>query len=217
MSTDPDVNDPHAGQPVVAAGLPLGEGTGVVILIHGRGAGPRNILDLLPRLDRPSLTYLAPGAAGGTWYPLSFLADIPRNEPFLSSALGAIGHLVDDVVARGVARERMCIAGFSQGACLTSEFVARHPARYGGVIAFTGGLIGPPGTPRAYPGMFDGTPIFLGCSDVDAHVPLERVEETASVFRTMGASVDLRVYPRMGHLVNDDEIMAAREILDRIR
>jgi len=211
------VNDPHANQSVVAAGAPLGQGDGVVVLVHGRGAGPRNILDLLPRIDRPSFTYLAPGAAGGTWYPLSFLADIPRNEPFLSSALRALEQLVNEIVARDVTRERICIAGFSQGACLTSEFVARHPARYGGVIAFTGGLIGPPGTPRHYPGSFDGTPIFLGCSDVDAHVPLERVEETASVFRSMGASVDLRVYPGMGHLVNDDEVDAARDILDRIR
>lgn len=210
------MNDPHAGQPVVAAGAPFGEGAGVVIMIHGRGAGPRNILDLLPRFDRPTFTYLAPAAAGGTWYPLSFLADIPRNEPFLSSALRAIERLVDDVVARGVAHERICLVGFSQGACLTSEFVARHPARYGGVIAFTGGLVGPPGTPREYPGSLDGTPIFLGCSDVDAHVPLERVEETAGVFSAMGARVDLRVYPGMGHLVNDDEIDAARGILDQI-
>jgi predicted esterase len=207
---------PHAGQPLVAAGTPLGSGRGVVIMAHGRGAGPKNILDLVPRLDRPALTYLAPAAAGNTWYPFSFMADIGKNEPGLSSAMSVLAALVEDVVAKGVPREKIAILGFSQGACLTAEFAVRHPARYGGIIAFTGGLIGPPGAIWNERGSFDGTPVFLGCSDVDAHVPQSRVDESAEVFARMGASVDKRIYPGMAHIVNNDEIEAARAILDRI-
>lgn len=208
--------EPHAGQPVVAAGAPLGRGTGVVIMVHGRGAAPANILDLVPRLGRDDFTYLAPAAAGRTWYPHSFMAEIAQNEPGLSSALHVLAALVDDVVRQGTPRARIVLLGFSQGACLTSEFAARHAARFGGVIVFTGGLIGPPGTPRDYAGSFDGTPIFLGCSDVDHHVPKARVDETAAVFTRMGAHVTERIYPGMGHVVNDDEIEGARGVLGSI-
>ena len=208
--------DPHAGLPVVQAGAPLGEGRGAVIMVHGRGAGPANILDLVPRLDHPDFTYLAPTAAGRTWYPHSFMAERAANEPWLSSALRAVGRVVTDVAERGVPAERIVLLGFSQGACLTSEFAAAHAARYGGVIVFSGGLIGPPGTAWTYPGAFAGTPVFLGVSDVDSHVPKDRVEETAAVFTRMGASVDLRIYPGMGHVVQDDEISAARALLDRV-
>jgi predicted esterase len=207
--------DPHGSQPVMQAGATLGTGP-VVIMSHGRGAGPKNILDLMPRLERPGVTCLAPAAAGNTWYPYSFMADIEKNEPGLSSALAVLARLVDETIARGVPAERIVLLGFSQGACLTCEFAARHARRYGGVIAFTGGLIGPEGTPREYTGTFDGTPIFLGCSDVDAHVPKARVDETASVFTRMGARVDERIYPGMGHVVSDDEIAAARAILDGV-
>jgi phospholipase/carboxylesterase len=199
-----------------SAGPPLGRGTGVVVMIHGRGAGPQNILTLVPQLDRPDFTYLAPAAADRTWYPFSFMADIRKNEPSLSSALGMLKDLVDDVVVKGTPRERIVVLGFSQGACLATEFAVRHAARYGGVIAFTGGLIGPPGTTWNYPGSFEGTPVFLGGSDVDDHVPLTRVEETADVFRRMGASVTQRIYPGMGHIVNDDEIACARAVLDSV-
>jgi predicted esterase len=208
--------DPHAGQPVASAGPSTGQGTGVVILAHGRNAAPANILELASRLDRPSWTYLAPAAAGRTWYPLSFMAPIPDNEPYLSSALASIGRVVDAAVAAGVAPSRIVLAGFSQGACLTCEFAMRVPLRYGGVIAFTGGAIGPPGTTWPARGDFEGTPVFLGCSDVDAHVPLARVDETAARLTALGASVDKRIYPGMGHLVNDDEIAAARAMLDRV-
>jgi predicted esterase len=208
---------PHAGQPVVTAGVPLGEGKTAVIAVHGRGAGPANILDLVPRIGRPDLTWLAPAAADRTWYPYSFMAERERNEPGLSSALHVLTTLVDDVLARGVPRHRIVLLGFSQGACLTCEFAYRNPARYGGVIVFTGGLIGPAGTTWDLPGSFAGTPIFVGSSDVDSHVPKTRVDETAAVFERMGAAVDKRIYPGMGHVVNDDEIEAARTVLSSIR
>lgn len=207
---------PHAGEPLASAGAPLGESSGVVIMVHGRNAGPSNILDLAPRLGRPDLAYLAPAAAGRTWYPLSFMAEKEKNEPGLSSGLGVLGKLVDDVVARGIPRDKIILLGFSQGACLTAEFTVEHAARYGGVILYSGGLVGPPGTTWEYPGSFDGTPIFLGCSDVDAHVPKTRVDESAAVFTRMGATVTERIYPGMGHLVNDDEIAFTRGVLDAI-
>ena len=204
----------HAGQRVVGAGAPLGQSGAVVVLLHGRGASPEDILGLAAELDRPSLTYLAPAAAGGTWYPLSFLSETASNEPNLSSALDVIGRLVQDLVGRGVPAERIVLGGFSQGACLASEFAVRHARRYGGVLVFSGGLIGPPGTTWDYPGSFSGTPVFLGCSDVDAHIPKARVDETADVFSRMGAQVTKRIYPGMGHLIVADELAAARAILD---
>ena len=207
---------PHAGEPLASAGAPLGESPGVVIMVHGRNAGPSNILDLVPRLGRPDLSYLAPAAAGRTWYPLSFMAEKEKNEPGLSSGLWVLGKLVEDVVARGIGRERILLLGFSQGACLTAEFVVEHAARYGGVILYSGGVIGPPGTTWEYPGSFDGTPIFLGCSDADAHVPKTRVDESAAVFMRMGATVTERIYPGMGHLVNEDEIAFTRKVMDAI-
>jgi predicted esterase len=207
---------PHEGQPVLEAGRPLGQAPAVVIMVHGRGAGPENILDLVPVIARPNVTYLAPAAAGRTWYPYSFMADIASNEPGLSSALSALASLVARVEAAGVPRSRIVLLGFSQGACLTSEFAARHASRYGGVLVFTGGLIGPPGTRWDFEGTFDGTPVFLGCSDRDAHVPEPRVRETAAVFTRMGADVTTRIYPGMGHLVNDDEIVMAQRLLDEV-
>ncbi len=207
---------PHAGQPIVAAGAPLGEGRAVMIMIHGRNAAPRNILDLVPRLDRPGVTYLAPAAASNTWYPYSFMAEREKNEPHLSSALAALDRLVNQVAARGIAGTHIVLLGFSQGACLTAEFALRHPARYGGIIIYSGGLIGPPGTTWSQPGSFGGTPVFLGCSDVDAHVPKARVDESADVFARMGAEVTKRIYPGMGHLVNDDEIACAQAVMDNL-
>ena len=207
--------EPHGNQPLVRAGEPLGAAP-VLLMVHGRGAGPKNILDLVPRLARPGFTCLAPAAAGNTWYPYSFMADIEKNEPGLSSALDTLSRIIADVTAAGVAPDRIVLLGFSQGACLTSEFVARNATRFGGVIVFNGGLIGPEGTPRDYTGSFDGTPIFLGCSDVDHHVPKTRVDETADVFTRMGAQVDERIYPGMAHIVNDDEIEAAQKILDGV-
>ena len=204
---------PHAGQHVAIVGVPIEQSQAAVIAVHGRNAGPENILDLVPRLDRFDFTYVAPAAAGRTWYPLSFLAETSRNEPGLSSGLQVLDHLVEDVVSYGIAKERIVLLGFSQGACLAAEFAARHAARYGGLLIFSGGLIGPPGTIRDYPGSFAGTPVFLGCSDIDAHIPKQRVEESAAVFSRMGADVTARLYAGMGHLINDDEIAFARALL----
>jgi phospholipase/carboxylesterase len=207
---------PHAGQPVVQAGTPLGESHCAMVMVHGRNAGPRNILDLGPVLDRPGFTYLAPAAAGSTWYPYSFMADPESNEPWLSSALAVLRELVEEVVSRGVRREHLILLGFSQGACLAGEFAVRHPDRYGGVVLYSGGLIGPPETTWNHPGSFAGTPVFLGCSDVDAHVPKTRVDESAAVFEEMGATVTKRIYPGMGHLVNEDEIAFTQGLMDAV-
>jgi predicted esterase len=205
--------DPHAGQPVLAAGVPLASARAAAILVHGRNAAPRNILELATPLAHPGVAFLAPAAAGHTWYPLSFLAAREQNEPGLSSALRVLRQHVDDIEARGIPRSRIVLLGFSQGACLAAEFALRHPGRYGGVVVFSGGLIGPPGTTWNESGDFAGTPAFFGCSDVDAHVPRWRVDESAAVFTRMGAATDLRIYPGMAHLVNDDEIAAARAVI----
>lgn len=206
--------NPHHGQRVVSAGAPIERARGVVILAHGRNAGPENILDLAPRVNVPDLAYLAPAAANRTWYPYSFMAARENNEPYLSSALARFEEVVVDLLARGIDERRVYLAGFSQGACLTSEFAMRHPRRYGGVIAFTGGLLGSPGTAwDEVEGAFDGMPAFFGSSDVDAHVPADRVTQTADVYARMGAAVTIKIYPSMGHLVNDDEIAEARRIL----
>jgi predicted esterase len=198
------------------AGKPLGESPVVVIMVHGRGAGPENILDLVPQLARPDVTYLAPAAANRTWYPYSFMADLTRNEPYLSSALSVLRGLVGQVEQAGIRRDRIVILGFSQGACLSTEFAIRHASRLGGVVAFSGGAIGPPGTEWTAEGSFNGTPMFFGCSDVDAHVPAARVRESAALCARMGAEVTTRIYPGMGHLVNDDEIAWAQDLLGRV-
>jgi len=205
--------DPHAGQPVLRAGSPLADARLVAIMIHGRGASAENILQLAREFHASDIAYLAPQAAGSTWYPYSFLSPIEQNEPGISSGLRVIESLIDDVTRQGSQPERIVLMGFSQGACLSLEFAARHPRQYAAIVGFSGGVIGPPGTPRDYAGTFDRTPVFLGCSDVDPHIPLERVHETAAVFRRMGASVDERIYPGMGHTVANDELEAVDALL----
>ena len=185
-------------------------------MVHGRGAGPRNILDLAPFIGQPGVTYLAPAASGGTWYPKSFLAPTDENEPGISSGIGVVHGLIDEVVGAGIPAERIMLLGFSQGACLTCTAAQRRPDRYGGVVAFSGGLIGPPGTVWEERGSFQETPVFFGCSDIDAHVPETRVRESAAVFERMGAAVTTRIYPGMGHLVNDDEAAFARDLLAQL-
>jgi len=207
---------PHEGQPVLSAGAPLGQAPAAVVMVHGRGAGPANILDLVPALARPRLSYLAPAAANHTWYPYGFMTDIASNEPGVSSAIGVLASLVERIESAGVPRSRIVLLGFSQGACLSAEFAIRHASRLGGVVIFSGGAIGPPGTRWDYPGRFDGTPVFLGCSDRDPHIPAARVTETAEIFTRMGADVTTRIYPGMGHLVNDDEIAFAQGMLDAV-
>jgi predicted esterase len=208
--------DPHAQQPVKTAGPPPERADATLVLLHGRGADAESMLSLYNELDLPTIAAIAPQAAGYTWYPHSFLAPVDANEPFLSSALNRVDTIVADLINRGVRSEAIALLGFSQGACLTCEFVARHPRRYGAVIAFTGGLIGPAGTPRDYQGSLDGTPIFLGTSDPDPHVPFARVQETAGVFESMGAKVDLRRYVGMGHTINAEEFAAGKSLLERI-
>lgn len=175
------MEDPHRNQPVVAKGRPLASAKAAVILVHGRGASAEDILSLADELDQPELAYLAPQAAGHTWYPYSFLAPIAQNQPWLNSALGLLGRVVERAVEAGIPRHRVALLGFSQGACLAAEFVARNAIKYGALVAFTGGLIGPPGTTFDYSGELSGTPCFLGAGDPDPHVPWERVKQSASV------------------------------------
>ena len=210
------MNGPHQGQQVATAGAPLERAKGAVVMVHGRGATAENILTLAQPLDRPEFAYLAPQASGNTWYPNSFMAPIASNEPGITSGMQAIADVLARVEAAGIPAERTVLLGFSQGACLSSEFAARHARRYGGVCALSGGLIGPDGTPRDYAGSLDGTPIFMGCSDVDFHIPAERVEFSAQVLRDLGADVTLRLYRGMGHTVNEDEIAHVQAILDRV-
>lgn len=207
----------HRGGRVLAAGEPLDRARGAVILVHGRGASAESIMTLAPELDAAGMAYLAPQANSGSWYPFSFMAPMAQNEPFLTSALGALEDLVAHVEAAGIPAERIVLVGFSQGACLSSEFVARNARRYGGLVAFSGGLIGPAGTPRDYAGSLAGTPVFLGCSDVDSHIPKERVLESEEVLRRIGGAVTAKLYPGMGHTVNADEIAHAQAILEGVR
>jgi predicted esterase len=206
---------PHAGQPVLHAGVPLETARGAMLLVHGRGASAADIMTVGQELMHPNFAYLAPEAAGNAWYPNAFTAPIERNEPYFSSAIS----LLEDVLARiteHVPHERVILLGFSQGACLTLEFSARHARRYGGVVAFSGGLIGPDGTPRDYPGSFQGTPVFIGCSDVDPHIPKGRVLESGEVLKRLGAAVTVKLYPNMAHTVNADEIHSAAQIIEAV-
>ncbi|MEI9975564.1 MAG: dienelactone hydrolase family protein [Ignavibacteriota bacterium] len=187
-----------------------------VILLHGRGGSAEDILGLRDEFGLSDAVYFAPEAAGHTWYPNSFLAPIERNEPWLTKSLAKVAETVDAAVRQGIARENIVIGGFSQGACLATEFVARNAARYGGLIAFTGGLIGPPGTAFQYPGSLAGTPAVLGAGDPDPHVPWQRVQESADVLAKMGAEVTLRRYPGMPHTISRAEIDEARELMARL-
>jgi predicted esterase len=206
----------HEGQPVLAAGKPLAEARVAMIMIHGRGASARDILSLTRDIQHPDFAYLAPQANGNTWYPYRFIEPLERNEPWLSSALGIISSLVAHVGDAGIPPERVMLLGFSQGACLALEYGARNAQRYGGVVGLSGGLIGADGTPRDYPGSLGGTPVFLGCSDVDMHIPKYRVEESAEVMKRLGGDVTMRIYPGMGHIVNEDEVTFVREMMGKI-
>jgi predicted esterase len=207
------MSNQHKGQPVATRGKPLEESRGVVVMMHGRGRDTEDVLGLAERIGEKTFAYLAPAAKDNSWYPYSFLEPFEKNEPYLSHALEVLDDLINDLVEKGIPKRRIVLAGFSQGACLVAGYAARNAERYGGILLFTGGLIGPFGTPWEYEGSFDGTPVFLGTSDVDEFVPEDRVRETAEVFERMGAKVTLRVYPGMDHIVNDDEIAAAKRIL----
>lgn len=207
---------PHLGQPVLVAGPASAEATAAVVLVHGRGATARGMFGLVSELPTEAVIYVAPQAASQTWYPYSFLEPIERNEPWLTSALAAIGDVVQALVDDGLPRERIVLLGFSQGACLSAEFVVRNPQRYGGLIVFSGGLIGPPGMVRNDVGDIAGTPVFIGGSDIDPHIPLERMQESAAILEQLGGKVDLRVYPGMSHTINENEIGAAYAIVQQV-
>jgi phospholipase/carboxylesterase len=206
----------HHGQPIVVAGAPVANARAVGVLLHGRGATALSILDLGDAINRPDVAWLAPQARGNTWYPNRFVAPIESNEPWLSSALAAVGDVVAQVEQAGASRSRIVLIGFSQGACLALETLIRRPGIAGGVAGLSGGLIGPPGTVWPDAGRLDGVPVFLGCGDVDFHIPKERVLETADIFRARGAEVTAILYPGMDHTVNDDEIAHVRGVVDRI-
>jgi glyoxalase family protein len=207
--------DPHASGELFRAGVPLEKAVGVVILLHGRGGPARDILTLSRALapDSLPLAFLAPQAEGMAWYPNSFLADREQNQPFLDSALARVQSVVNLALAAGIPRDRIVLAGFSQGACLATEFLATHPARYGGLIAWTGGLIGPPGSDLSHPGNLAGTPALFASSDPDAWVPWPRVQGTAKILTAMGADVTLRSYPGKPHSVSGEEIELARHLI----
>jgi phospholipase/carboxylesterase len=207
------MTNPHANQPIHYGGAPLAEAKGAIVLLHGRGASAEDILSLGEALQQPDLALVAPQAAGHTWYPNSFLAPREANEPFLSSALAKVASVVAEIEAAGITRNRVVIAGFSQGACLTTEFVASNPARYAGLVAFTGGLIGPLGMDLHKKGQLAGTPALLLSGDPDPHVPWQRVEDSARELNLMGAVVEAIRYPGRPHTVSMPEVELARKLL----
>ena len=207
---------PHRGQPIRFAGQPLDRARAAMLMVHGRGARAEDILSLADQFERPDFAYLAPQAAGNTWYPNRFIAPIAENEPWLSSALEFVGDVLKQITTAGIPHERTILLGFSQGACLTLEFAARNARRYGGVMGLSGALIGPEDTPREYQGSLGRTPVFLGCSDVDFHVPREHVDETAEILRKLGGDVTERIYPHMDHTVNQDEIDFVRGVMKKV-
>ena len=207
------IQGPHRGQPLLLAGESIDQAKAAMVMMHGRGATARDILELVSDLKQPGFAYLAPQAAGNAWYPNSFLASLDSNEPELTSALLTMENILVKLEEAAIPIEQTIILGFSQGACLTLEFVARNARRYGGVVGLSGGLIGPDGTPRDYPGTLAGTPIFLGCSDKDPFVPKERVEFSAAIMQKLGGNVTAKLYPNLDHTVNPDEIRSIRTMM----
>lgn len=207
--------DPHKGRPLIQAGTALSDAQVAVIMLHGRGAGAQDIIGLAEIIDLEGIAYLAPEAAGNSWYPLSFMAPLESNAAGVDSALRLIADIIGMAIVNDVTPERIAILGFSQGACLALEFAARHPDRYAGIIALSGGLIGETIDESRYRPTLEETPVFLGCSDIDPFIPLERVQESSVVMRKLGGSVTERIYPNMAHTVNDDEVRHIRTILAR--
>lgn len=200
-------------QPFLSAGQPLATASKALILLHGRGGSAADILSLAPHLHVQDYALLAPQATQSTWYPNSFLAPPAQNEPGLTEALAAVARAVAAAETAGISPENICFLGFSQGACLTLEYVARHATRYGGVVAFTGGLIGDQLYPKNYAGDFAGTPIFIGSSDPDMHVPVARVRASTALLSSLGAAVTEKIYPNMGHTISQEEINVANALI----
>jgi len=207
------IQGPHQGQPVLLAGEPIDHAKAAMVMVHGRGASAEDILELVSELRQPGFAYLAPQAVGNAWYPNSFLAPIASNEPALSSALLTIENILTQLREAAIPLECTIILGFSQGACLSLEFVARNARRYGGVVGLSGGLIGPDEIPRDYSGSLAGTPVFLGCSDKDPYVPKERVEFSTEIIKKLGGNVTAKLYPNLAHTVNPDEIRFIRTMM----
>jgi phospholipase/carboxylesterase len=203
------------GQRIVEAGENLRSARAAMVLLHGRGATAEDIMTIASEVQSPGWAFLAPQADGNTWYPNPFTAPIESNEPYLSAALETVSRVVKRVETT-VPTQRLVLLGFSQGASLTLTWSAQNARRYGAVIGLSGGLIGPDGTARDHPGSFDGTPVFLGCSDIDPYIPMPRVVESGEVLKRMGANVTVRFYPGMGHLVSIEELQTIRELMARI-
>jgi predicted esterase len=210
------MNQIHQGQRIVAAGVPLKDARAAMVLIHGRGASPESILSLTDVLDASGFAYLAPQAANNSWWPHRFLEPLEMNEPYFSSALAAIDDVMAQVAAAGISPQKTILLGFSQGAVLALEYAARHAKRFGGAVALSGGLYGPDGTPRDYSGSLEGTPVFIGCSDVDFHIPKERVIESADVIKKLGGDVTMCLYRGMGHTINEDEINFVHAMMQKL-
>jgi phospholipase/carboxylesterase len=208
---------PHQGQPVFTSGAPLTKATAAMVMVHGRGATPADILSLAEEFEAPDVAYLAPQAADGEWYPRRFNAPISNNQPWLSSALTAVGDVLASVAEAGIPPERTMLLGFSQGGCVALEYAARNPHRYGGIIGLSAALIENGDTQRYYIGSLSRTPVFLGCSEVDPHIPKERVERTADLLRRLAGKVTLRLYPGMRHVVNESEIDFVKGMIEHIR
>lgn len=209
-------NNPHGNQPILTAGEPLETATAVMIMIHGRGATAESILTLAQHFHQDGFAYLAPQASHNTWYPQRFIVPQNDNEPWLSSAKDKVGEALQIALDAGIPADKIIFLGFSQGACLATEYPARNPQRYGGIIALSGGLIGTDDEITGYTGSLDETPVFLGCSDVDFHIPKERVQDSATALEGLGANVTMKLYPNMGHTVNEDEIEHVKQIMSKV-
>jgi phospholipase/carboxylesterase len=207
---------PHGGARIVTQGRPPGEARAGVVLCHGRGGTAEDILALAAELEGEDLFWVAPQADEQTWYPYPFMAPLRDNEPHLSSALALMDGIVHALARAGIPAERQVRLGFSQGGCLALESAGRSARRYGGVVGLSAGLVGPPGRSWNFTGALGGTPVFLGCSDRDPHIPRDRVEESARELARIGGDVDLRIYRDLGHTVNRDELDRVQNLLDRI-
>ncbi len=207
---------PHHSSKILLEGVNLENASSVMIMIHGRGATAESILDISQYFIADDVSYIAPQANGGAWYPFSFLMPTEQNEPGITSGLQKISEIVDYVIASGIPAQKIMLLGFSQGACLSLEWTARSIKDISAVFGLSGGLIGPFGTKRNYSGTLENTSVFLGCSDVDFHIPKERVIESADVFKRLNATVTLNLYPNMGHTMNNDEIAHINSIMKNV-
>lgn len=211
--------DPHRDQPILLGGAPLADATGALVLLHGRGGSAQDMLALARDLQagQGERAWLVPEAAGRLWYPFSLLEKVERNRPALNSALGLVKRVMERIAAANLAPEQVVLLGFSQGASVALEFAARNARRYGAIIAFSGALLGPEGTPRDYEGSLAGTPLFLGHGDSDPNLPKRRVDETATVYERLGAVVTKKMYPGLGHAMNGDEVAVARGMVEAVK